>query len=222
MVILTSESRKINPILANNLTSLSENMVPEGSLDKYRQGSLFVPFSDSVKLHLAQSEDEGDAGLIKVIDRRGKTIYCRRSWSRTINIIQLEDKNMFGYQFCSIPCIKPDHKAAMMIWSLSSIMSSVKALWHEVDSMDAPYLHDGWEGHFLSFIQSKVFSFQTIRVDNKSPFKNQRSDSSLIDIINNFNPSTSNMNKNMTEPSTFYNFFMSLCVTYFYHLFILQ
>lgn len=113
---------------------------------------------------------------------------------------------MFGYQFCSIPCIKPNNKAAMMIWSLCSIMSSVKALWHEVDSMAVPYLHDGWEGHLLTFIQSKVFSFQTIQVDNKSPFKNHRADSTLIDIIDDFNLSTSNINENMTEPSMFYEF----------------
>ena len=41
---------------------------------------------------------------------------------------------------------------------------------------------------------------------NKYPFKNHRADSTLIDIIKNFNPSTSNMKKNMTEPSMFYEF----------------
>ena len=58
----------------------------------------------------------------------------------------------------------------MISWTLCSMLSSVKELWHEVDSKQGPWQSHGWEGHILTFIRQTTFQFESIRVDRRSPF----------------------------------------------------
>ena len=188
------EAGQVSHTLASNLISASKQRVPEGSLERCCQGATFVPFIDSIKIHLAQSADDNDDGLISCVNDENETIKCRRAWSQTINIIQMEDSDGFGYQFRPIPAYgsKKDRKEGMMTWALSSILTSVKELWHVVDSKPRPFLSRGWEFWLLSFLQSKVFPFQTVRIDNRSPFRKLTTLRAIMDKVNRFAPTESN------------------------------
>ena len=41
--------------------------IAENSLHRYCQGFTYVPYSDMISIHLAQTQDDHDAGLIEVI-----------------------------------------------------------------------------------------------------------------------------------------------------------
>ena len=144
--------------------------------------------------------------MITAINSRNETIQCRRTWSVTINIVQMEDTTRFGNQFRSIPILKPHNVASMMTWTLCSILSSVKELWHTIDSMTSPFRHNGWEGYLLTFIQSEAFSFQTIRNDPKPPFRKIKAFTKMINKINEFAPIISDIDEDGTNRSHLYKF----------------
>ena len=147
------EAKQVTPELSQNIRQYSQDCCPPGSLDKYRQGATYVPISDIITLHLAQSYDDGNSGLITAIKDNNREIHCRRSWSRTINIVQMEDIHCYGFQFRNIPPFATPNKASMMTWTLCSILSNVKELWQAVDTKSNPFRHDGWEGWILTHIQ---------------------------------------------------------------------
>ena len=205
-LLLQVQAGQIQPDLAKNLTEWSKSITPKGSLDKYRQWAISVPFVDNVKLHLAQLFEEGNAGMITAINSINRMIQCGHLWAQTINIVQMEDAAQFGYQFCCIPPLSPPNKAGMMVWSLCSILSSVKEIWHYIDSMTTLLWHNGWEGYLLTFIQTQVFSFQTIQLDPKSPFTKSTSFTKFIDRINKFAHVSLNLDKYDTDPYHLYQF----------------
>ena len=96
----------------------------------------------------------------------------------------MEDTERYGYQFRSIPGIKPNHKASMMTWTLCSILSSINEQWKAVDNKHNPFRYDGWEGWMLTFVQQRIFSYDIIRADKKTPFRKL---SNLTDIVNTVN-----------------------------------
>ena len=104
----------MNQELTYILMELSQKRARTGSLNNHRQGATYVSLSDTIILHLAHSYDDGDAELIEAINRDNETVHCRQSRSQTINIIQMEDTNCYGYQFCCIPPLSPPGKADMM------------------------------------------------------------------------------------------------------------
>ena len=135
-----------------------------------------------------------------------RMVECRRAWSRTINIVQMEDIECYGFQFRSIPRFAPTGKAGMMSWALCSILSSVKELWQAVDTKPNPFSVDGWEAWLLTYIQTNVFSFDSIRLDKRSPFKKISTKSEIIDKVNRFAPVPSNVGADLLEPETTFKF----------------
>ena len=189
-------------INADKLMDTSHKLFPNGSVDEHRQGSTFVPINDVIHLHLAQSHEEHNQDLISVVNDNDEIIQCRRAWSQIINIVQMEDSRHYGFQFRSVSRIAPNGKAGMMTWSLCSILSSVKELWQAVDTKPNPFQYRGWEAWMLSFIQSDIFSFDTVRRDKRSPFKKITSFSEIIDKVNRFAP----IHDDRMDPRSIFNF----------------
>ncbi len=157
------ECGQITSVLANNLIASSRHAHPHGSLDKYRQGATFVPARDVVAVHLAQSYSDANADHITIITNRGESVTNRRSWARTINIIQMEDISRYGFQFRAIPTMK---YAKMMDWTMISIVSSVKELWHAINNKQGLFRCDGWEGNLLTYVQRELFPFHRHRAND--------------------------------------------------------
>ena len=200
------EAKQVTPELASNLIGLSKQRVPDGSLDKYRQGATYVPIGDVIILHLAQSHDDGNCGLISAIKQNGTEVSCRRSWSRTINIVQMEDSKQYGFQFRPIPPFGASiqSEASMITWTMCSILSSVKELWQAIDSKTTPFMYTGWEGWLLTYLQSKCFSFDSIRLDPRSPFKRITSATAIIAQINSHAPVIANIDVDQYDPTQLY------------------
>ena len=71
---------------------------PCGSLKKYVQGSTLVPFDDTIYIQLGIGE-EGENTVSCVKSDRYEGGKCRRSWARSIYIVQTEDIHCYGTQF---------------------------------------------------------------------------------------------------------------------------
>ena len=182
------ETGQVTKELADSMLKSSRE-IPHGSLDKYRQGATFMPYSDMVDVHLAQTHEDYDRDLIciETLELGEETIvHARRSWQRVINTLHTEDRHGFGTQFRAIPIIKT--AASMMTWTLCSIISSVKELWKVLDTPNGPWRYDGWPGWMMTFIQSQVFSFDSVRRDNRSPFKKIKSFKQIVGKVNKFAP----------------------------------
>ena len=95
--------------------------------------------SNVVTIHMAQSYDDGNAGLIIAMDKNNQEVQCRRSWACTINIVQMEDCNGYGFQFWNILAFSSSRKACMTTWTLCSILFSVKELWQAVNFKPEPF-----------------------------------------------------------------------------------
>ena len=90
---------QISTLLANNLMETLRQLVPKNSLDKFIQGASYIPFVDVITLHLAQSHDDADDGLITCINKDNEIVHCQPIWSPTINYVQMEGMKGYGHQF---------------------------------------------------------------------------------------------------------------------------
>jgi len=108
-------------------------------LTDFIQGSTYIPFIDSIYIQLGVGED--GENTISCVKSHGRDVYkCRRSWARSINIVQTEDKHRYGTQFRTIPTLNGQKDLpSMMVWSLTAMLSSIKELWRAVDNIDGPF-----------------------------------------------------------------------------------
>ena len=98
---------------------------------------------DKLFLEMSKGSDEARKELIERHIRLVASIALK---FRQTNV-QMEDIKGFGFQFRSTPVYtNKEKKEGMMTWALSSILTSVKELWHEVDSKPTPFLHEGAVG----------------------------------------------------------------------------
>lgn len=82
------------------------------------------------------------------------------------------------------------------------ILSSVKELWHEVDSKKGPWQSDSWEGHILTFIRRTTFQFESIHVDRLSPFSSSKA-KAVVKRVNNHIPDNSDIDECEDLQSTY-------------------
>ncbi len=112
---------------------------PCGSLTKYVQGFTFVPFEDTIYIHLGIGE-EGENTVSCVKSDRYKEGKCCRSRERSVYIVQTEDLHCYGTQFQAIPSLRGGNDVpSMMVWSLTAMLSLIKEFWHVVDNIDGPF-----------------------------------------------------------------------------------
>ena len=57
-----------------------------------------------------------------------------------------------------------------MVWTLCSILSTVKEMCHAVDKKLNPFHTRRWEGWLLPYIQQNIFQYNTCYMDRQSPF----------------------------------------------------
>ncbi len=184
----------------------SQYRFPEGSTERFKHGATYVPFSDNIGIQLARSLDDSCGGLIEAVNDRNEMIRCKRGWPRFINIVQMEDNNGYGYQFRPVPQFQcSSGTPSMMTWTLCSLLSGVKELWHAVDNKVGPWRHNKWEGHILTFIRQHLFQFESIRVESKSPFSRVKSLTKAVDIVNRQSPVPSNIDED-SHPSFGFHF----------------
>ena len=81
--------------------------------------------------------------------RQQYELSVKRSWPFQINLLQTEDKTGFGTQLQAIPqfarVINNDKQSALT-WTLFAILSSIKGLWHIIDTKPSPFRTSSWEG----------------------------------------------------------------------------
>ena len=164
------EDGQIPTDLSSSMIEESIRRFPAGSLTDFIQGSTYIPFIDSIYIQLGVGED--GENTISCVKSHGSDVYkCRRSWARTINIVQTEDKHRYGTQFRTIPTLNGQKDLpSMMVWSLTAMLSSIKELWRAVDNIDGPFRFDQWEGYILAWVQKQCFSYESIIHDSRSPF----------------------------------------------------
>ena len=92
-------------------------------------------------MHLSESADLNDSGMINAVNDGNALVMCWRGWPRVINTVQMEDMHGYDYQFRSIPSLddKKNSHPTMMVWTLCSILSTVKEMWHAVDKKLNPF-----------------------------------------------------------------------------------
>ena len=84
------------------------------------KGATFVSYKDMVALHLDQSHvniGHGMVQMIKEVNNKDTIVHTRCSWSRIIDILQMEDKDRYNMQFHAIMKFKSfsqEKKASMM------------------------------------------------------------------------------------------------------------
>ena len=183
----------------------------EDKLRKCAQGATCVSFPDMVAIHLFESSPEQTINVVDDRPRRNtrqhEDLWVNHLWSTRINILLTEDSTGYGTQFCSVPPFKRLHGVpTALTWTMFGILSSCPALWHAVDAL--PYFEwSGLEGWLLTAIQSICFSFETVRMDRRSPFKKL----SLAKIVEKVNEYFEDDDVDMAgeedqTPSEFYKF----------------
>ena len=111
------EANQISGFAANNMIAYSQYKYPEGSLDKYADGSTYICIEDVYSIQIRKSSR--DDNTIPIKDRHGKDKFRRRSWPREINILQMEDSNGYGYPFRPTLPLNDNHRTSpAMIWLL--------------------------------------------------------------------------------------------------------
>ena len=126
--------------------------------------------------------------MLKIL-RKQSELSVRRSWPFLINLLQTEDKTGFGTQFRAIPRFSrviDDSKESALTWTLFAILSSIKELWHIIDTKSSPFRTSSWEGWILCAIHEHCFKFDSILIDSKSPFKKLKSTVSIVDKVNDY------------------------------------
>lgn len=163
---------QINRELADGMLDDSYDF-DEVDIQRAREGATYVPYLDTVRIHLHQADDDKSGGLIDAVNASDKVVQIKRQWPRVINIVQSEDSDGYGYQFRPIPAFNELDKETMMLWSLYSLLSGVKELWQAVDSKCLSWHCKDWEGHVLTQIRHDVFSYLSgcYRSQGISPFK---------------------------------------------------
>ena len=96
---------QINHEVSSSMTDESIQRFPVVLLTKFIQGSMFVPFKDAIYIQLGIGE-EGKNTIPCIKTHRQEGEKCRCSWARTIYILQAEDCQDYGTQFCTIPALK--------------------------------------------------------------------------------------------------------------------
>ena len=176
---------------ADNLRARSKEYYPEGSLDKYGQGTSFIPVDDAVGLQLDISGDH----TINAITQRNlpnnggiveDEISCPRSWSPMINYVQIEDSSGYGYPMKPIDKYYniSKHLPSMMTWALAGSITGCKELWKAIDKRQGPFRFDGWEGYMLTHLTSRYMTHLSgSKARSRSPFKANSRTKSAITII---------------------------------------
>jgi hypothetical protein len=89
---------KISSEFSSSMKEESMRRFPCGSLTEYVQGSTFVPFEDNIYIQLGIGEEgKNTVSCVKSDCYEGGK--CRRSWERSIYIVQTEDIHCYGTQF---------------------------------------------------------------------------------------------------------------------------
>ncbi len=98
LLSLKVAEHQILPEFASLMKEEAIRRHPTGSLTKSVQGFTFVPFGDAIFIQLGIGED-GKNTIPCVKLNRSKVVQCRRTWARTIVIVQTEDIHWYGTQF---------------------------------------------------------------------------------------------------------------------------
>ena len=81
--------------------------------------------------------------------------------------------------------INNDKQSALTL-TLFAILSSIKELWHIIDTKPSPFCTSSWEGGIICVIQEHCFKFDNISIDSKSPFKKLKSIISILDKVSDY------------------------------------
>jgi hypothetical protein len=208
---------EISPELANSFICNAKTRFTKDHLRRRCQGSTYVGFEDNIRIQLFESSQDKEINVL--IERDGNRMplvqSVRRSWPILINLLQTEDINGYGSQFCPIPMFKTKIvKPSLLTWSFFSILSSCKELWYIINSKNGIFYSNGWEGWVLTAIQHMCFQFNTVTLDPRSPFKKTKNMSTIVSKVNAFLPNDLN-NDDRDDPASFYKF----NINYFLNLF---
>ncbi len=133
---------------------------PTGSLTKFVQGAMFVPFRDAMYIQLGIGKD-GENTIPCIKSHRSGVVQCRRTWARNIYTVQTKDMHWYGTQFRTIPTLRGQKDLPSMMYGLSLLcflqLRSFGAQW-----ITLLYPSDLINGKGISSLGSKNSVFHTI------------------------------------------------------------
>ena len=127
----------MNAELATNLREHAAKDYPEGSLQKYIESATYVNLRDCMLFQKKGRDESVDAVVRRSVGfgrYQEEMTTCRCSWSPTINAIQMEDSNGYGYPFTPAENYKSTGKGepAMMLWALIGAIMGCKDLYEAI------------------------------------------------------------------------------------------
>ncbi len=110
---------------------------------------------------------------------------CGCSWLSTINAIQMEDSNEYGYPFTPVENYKSTGKGepAMMLWVLIGATMGCKDLYKAITEKRLPFQYDGWEGHLLTHLCLKYSKYADVKVKSSSGSLKASKNNTVQDIL---------------------------------------
>ncbi len=89
---------------------------------------------------------------------------CDCSWLPTINAIQMEDSNGYGYPFTPVENCKSTGKGepAMTLWALIGAIMGCKDLYETIAEKRLLVRYNGWEGHLLTHFCLKYAKYADV------------------------------------------------------------
>ena len=184
------------------------------------RGATYTPCANAIALQKASSE--GDMVLVTVLEknhgRRAPAsetkVYLHRSWCPTINNMQVQDNNLYGWVPKAIPHMKSlkgaNRLPIMMTWCVVGIVSASKELYSIVDQKVGGHSYKDVSGYLLTWIHNKLMKHCDPVVVKKTPFSNKTSMTKLAQMLLQNVQSHNRQDRKAHRPESFYMFGHSL------------
>ena len=192
----------------------------EKTCQSLTRGATYTPCANAIALQKASSE--GDMVLVTVLEKsRGRRaqpseikVFLRRSWCPTLNNMQVQDPNLYGWVPKAIPHVKHLKGAnglpIMMTWCVIGMVSASKELYSIIDQKVGGHSHKDVSGYLLTWIHNNLMKHCDPVVVKKTPFSNKTTMTKLAQMLLQNVQSHDRQDSNSHRPESFYMFGHSL------------
>lgn len=199
---------QISPKLLKEWEDGAENEISEELMRIRSRGSTYVPVNQAVKLQKHSSEQAKVVTLVRARDFPGGPLRVRiinvsRSWCPTVNNIQMNDLEGYGFPIKAVlPYATRGENSSMMLWLLAGIISACNNIHYAIDQRVTPHAFDNFSGHILAHIDSQYMLHRDSGRIGKSPFGGKISAAKLRKLLERqyIEPEDS------TSPESYYKF----------------
>ena len=199
---------EISPKLLKEWEDGAESEISDELMRMRSRGLTYVPVNQAVKLQKHSSEQSKTEATVQTRDSPGghlqvRTINVSRSWCPTINNIQMNDLEGFGFPIKAVlPYATRGENSSMMLWLLAGIISACNHIHYAVDQKATPHAFDNFSGHILAHIDSQYMLHRDSGRIGKSPFGGKISATKLRKLLERRYTEP----EDLSSPESFYKF----------------